>query len=156
MIVYRIAAGGSTYRPEDITGRGAAANPGRWNLPDERVVYAADSIALAMLETGAHLGLAVPMNRYVIEIEIPDSIWAKRRIVTEASLPGGWDAIPNSIVSQQFGSEWYQAHAEAVCELPSVLVREEKILLINAVHPDAADIKATTGRLVDYRTLFRM
>lgn len=156
MIVYRIAAGGSTYRPEDTSGRGAAANPGRWNLPDERVVYAAESIALAMLETGAHLGLAVPMNRYVIEIEIPDSVWERRKIFPEASLPGGWDAIPNSIVSQQFGSDWYQAGAEAVCELPSVLVREESIFLINAVHPDAARITATTRRRVDFGALFRM
>jgi hypothetical protein len=42
-----------------------------------------------------------------------------------------------------------------VLELPSVIIPEESIALLNPVHPDAARVTAKTVRRFEYNRLFR-
>ena len=49
MILWRIAAETRKYSAHDLTGGGAAAHPGRWNDDKQPVVYAAPTIAIAVL-----------------------------------------------------------------------------------------------------------
>ena len=55
MILWRIAADTRQYRADDLSGGGAAKRPGRWNDTSEAVIYAAPTIAIAVLETAAHV-----------------------------------------------------------------------------------------------------
>jgi len=55
VILWRIATETRSYRADDLSGAGAAISPGRWNDTGEPVLYTAPSIALAVLETAAHL-----------------------------------------------------------------------------------------------------
>ena len=55
MRLWRIAAETREYPATDLTGAGAAKNPGRWNDYKEPVVYCAPTIAIAVLETAATL-----------------------------------------------------------------------------------------------------
>lgn len=152
----RIASAGSTWRPEDLTGAGAAKSPGRWNKVGEKVVYAAPTLAMAVLESAAHIESGgLPLNKYIIEITVPDDVWGARLLLGQADLPSGWDAIPTSMVSKDRGSEWYNGAAHALVELPSVIVPEESIVLINAQHPDSNKITAVAGRKYVYNELFR-
>lgn len=156
MKLVRIGSTGPTWAPDDLSGAGAAASPGRWNQIGERVIYAAPTLAMAVLETAAHVDdSGLPLNRYVIEIDVPAPVWAARQRIHAGGLPVGWDAIPHGIVSITAGSAWYAAGKTAILELPSVIVPEETIVLINAQHADAKDLRARATRRFDYNLLFR-
>jgi RES domain-containing protein len=58
-----------------FSGDGARAYGGRWNFPGVPMVYAAQSRALAALESLAHFGGAERRMQFVTyEIEIPDRL----------------------------------------------------------------------------------
>ena len=149
---WRIATDTPTYLAEDMAGKGAAATGGRWNSPGEHMVYASTSISLAAWETRAHLGragVALPYNRYLVRIDIPDHVWAAR-VHRPVTLQVGWDAIPEGMVSRSLGSSWLVGGSSAVFVVPSVIIDEEDNVLINPAHPDAAEITAWKVRKFVY------
>ena len=78
MKLWRIATATRTYRADDLTGTEAAKYPWRWNADGEKVVYAATSLAIAVLETAAHIDSAgLPMNRFLVELDVAAGVWAK-------------------------------------------------------------------------------
>ena len=124
---------------------------GRWNRPGHPAVYAAGSIALACLETVVHLNaVTLPMNRYLVRIDVPDGLWDQRRVATGRKAPIGWDAVPEGKASLDFGDTWLKLGRTALLEVPSVLVPEEGNILINPRHPDARRIKARKVRRWQY------
>ncbi|MBP6626079.1 MAG: RES domain-containing protein [Arenimonas sp.] len=156
MILKRIGASTRLYKADDISGAGAARFPGRWNSSGEFVLYAAPSLAMAVLETAAHVDdRGLPQNRYVVDIEIDDAVWRRRESWPAATLPVGWDAIPAGMDSIELGSAWYREGRSALLEVPSVIAPEETVLVINTRHPDAAGLKARKHRRFDYNALFR-
>lgn len=156
MILWRVASTGKGYLPDDLSGTGAALDPGRWNDAGQYVVYASPSLALAVLETAAHIDdRGLPLNRYVIRIEVPAAVWKKRRQLAPEDLDGGWDAVPHGLASIRVGAGWYAAGREALLEVPSAIVPEERNVLINARHSDASSLIAKTQRRFDYNALFR-
>lgn len=139
-----------------MSGAGAAASPGRWNKPSERVVYAATTIAMAVLETAAHVRPgSLPLDRYVVRIDMPAEQWNKRTVVTPGNLPSGWDAIPGSLVAVRFGSAWYASARSLLLELPSAIIHEETIVIINSSQPDAGSLTASTIRRFENGRVFR-
>ena len=88
----------------------------------------------------------LPLNRYLVEISIPDPVWAAAQRETAASLPVGWDAEPASRTSIAFGTAWLRSRHSAVLVLPSVVVAEECCVLVNPAHPDSARIRAVKSR----------
>ncbi|MBK9606212.1 MAG: RES family NAD+ phosphorylase [Betaproteobacteria bacterium] len=154
--LWRIAAETRDYKATDLSGHGAAKYPGRWNAHGERVVYAATSLALAVLETAAHLDDAgLPLNRFVVQLTIPVAVWGARQELQAPALDPGWAAIPAGRASVDIGSAWYKSARCALLLVPSVVVPEEQAVLINALHSDAKTIKARTLRRFDYNSLFR-
>jgi RES domain-containing protein len=154
--LWRIAAETRLYRATDLTGAGAAKFPGRWNDEGEPVVYAATSIALATLETAAHVDPGgLPLNRFLVQLEVPDDVWAGRVVFEVPALPSAWNAVPAGRASIEVGSRWLQAARSATATVPSVIVPEECVALINPRHPDAARITATSVRRSQYELLFR-
>ena len=49
MKLWRIATETLTYPANDLSGAGAAKNPGRWNDDGQGVVYCAPTLAMAVL-----------------------------------------------------------------------------------------------------------
>ena len=87
MKLWRIAADTRQYRADDLSGGGAARRPGRWNDTGEVVIYAAPTISIAVLETAAHIDDAgLPLNRYLLELDVPDDVWALREELDVATL----------------------------------------------------------------------
>lgn len=145
--VWRIAAITPDYGADDLTGAGAKKTGGRWNRPGLPVLYCAPSRALASLETVVHLAAgALPLNRYLVQIDIPKAVFAARQILTAATAPVGWDALPTGVVSLNFGDAWLTSKSSAILEVPSMIVPEEGNILINPEHPDAAKVTATVIR----------
>lgn len=145
--VWRIAADTKDYTADDLTGKGAEKTGGRWNEKGTAMLYTATSCSLACLETFVHLNAGgLPLNRYLVSIEIEDDIWSAAQVETPTSLPVGWDAEPASMSSIEYGTAWAKSASSLLLSVPSVIVPEEANILINTRHPDAAKIKATKVR----------
>jgi RES domain-containing protein len=154
--LWRIAAETLEYAATELSGAGAGKRPGRWNDYKEAVVYCAPTIAMAVLETAAHVDdSGLPLNRYLVEIEVPDVMWARREEVDVAKLSPAWAAIPAGRASIKIGSEWLESLRSSVLMVPSVIVPEEWVSLINPGYPDASKITANVVRLFEYNRLFR-
>lgn len=147
--VWRIAADAPTYGADDLSGAGAKSTGGRWNEKGQAVLYTAESRALACLETFVHLNAGgLPLNRYLVEVQIPDTVWAKAQHQPTPAI--GWDAEPPGLVSIGLGAAWLKGGASALLVVPSVIVPEEFNILINPAHADSAAITATKIRKWTY------
>jgi RES domain-containing protein len=156
MILWRIAAETKQYKAHDASGGGAARSPGRWNEAGQPLLYAAPTIAIAVLETAAHIDDGgLPLNRYLVRFDVPPAVWRKRRVLDPASMPPTWNAIPAGATSAEIGSDWIKSLRSAILLVPSVIVPEEHAALINPAHPDMARIKASVVRPFEYAKLFR-
>lgn len=146
-LLWRIGTDAKTYGADDLSGTGAKLSGGRWNTVGVALIYAASSRSLACLETFVHLNAGgLPLNRYLVEIAVPDEVWAAAEIATPDTLPVGWDAEPAGLVSLGFGTDWAAGNRSALLRVPSVIVPEERNALINPAHPDTAKIKARKVR----------
>lgn len=156
MILWRIAADTRKYRADDLSGGGAAQHPGRWNDTGEAVIYTAPTIAMAVLETAAHVDdSGLPLNRFLVELNVPDDVWALRETRAVATLPTTWSAIPASKSSVEIGSAWLTSLRTPILLVPSVIVPEEIATLINPNHAASKRITAKVVRLFEYNRLFR-
>jgi RES domain-containing protein len=156
VILWRIAAETRKYPADDLSGGGAAFSPGRWNDDGQAVLYTAPTIAIAVLETAAHIDDAgLPLNRFLVRIDIPKAVWEKREEVDLSALPATWLAIPAGRGSAKFGSEWIASARSPILLVPSVIVPEEMVALVNPLHPMAKRMKATIVRPFEYNKLFR-
>jgi RES domain-containing protein len=156
VILWRIAADTRRFRADDLSGGGAAASPGRWNDAGQAVLYAAPTIAIAMLETAAHVDdSGLPLNKYLLRIDVPEAAWSARQTLDVAGLPVTWAAIPAGSASVKVGSDWFVAGLAPILVVPSVIVPEELAALINPAHRLVAGMTAKVVRLVEYNRLFR-
>lgn len=148
---WRLATTGPTWRADELSGVGSALDPGRWNSHGVPVVYAASSIALACLETLVHVsgGLALPLNRWLVEIEIPLEQWEQRQSPVLSELVG-WDATPAGAASRRWGDHWLGGGTSLLAAVPSVIVPEESNVLINPRHPACAELVTRVHRQWDY------
>ncbi|MHB1942747.1 MAG: RES family NAD+ phosphorylase [Acidiferrobacteraceae bacterium] len=151
MRVWRIAPDTPDYGADDRSGTGAKRTGGRWNRPGLPVLYCADTPSLACLETLVHLGAgSLPLNRYLVAVDIPDAVWVARQARSPSSLPAGWDAHPFGPVSLDLGDTWLKSNETAVLEVPSAIVPEDSVLLINPRHADSARIASSKIRRWTY------
>lgn len=156
MILWRIATETRKYPAGDLSGGGAATNPGRWNSETQPVLYTAPTISLAVLETAAHIDNGgLPLNRFLVRINVPDNVWKHREEIDVAALTPTWAAIPAGQGSVNVGSEWLTSLRSPVLLVPSVIVPEERVALINPTHPLAKHITAKIARAFEYDRLFR-
>jgi RES domain-containing protein len=147
ILLWRIGCDAPEWEAHDLSGKGAEATGGRWNRKGRPVVYCASSISLAALETAVHLEADdLPLNRFVVCVEVPDEVWAARTVHGAASLPVGWTARPEGKVSLDIGDAWLAGGASALLQVPSVIVVEEDNVLVNPRHADARRLKARKVR----------
>ncbi|MFN3850496.1 MAG: RES family NAD+ phosphorylase [Spirosomataceae bacterium] len=140
MRVYRVER--EKYLETTLSGIGASMSRGyRWNSLNTRLVYTAESRALATLEVSVHLDLSedLPTDRFYVEIEIPDEITILE--VSLEDLPSDWDSKPPSLTTQIIGDDFVLQNEAAVLKVPSSIVPQEFNYLINPNHPDAKNIK---------------
>lgn len=120
---YRISD--ARYADDTMSGTGAYLHGARWSSRGRHVVYAAGSIALAMLEVLVHIddAEAFRAKRHVYHaITFDDTALA---ILPEAYLPEGWNARPETNASRAIGDEWLDEAPSPVLAAPSVVVPGE-------------------------------
>ena len=130
MKVYRLARAPFAA----LDGEGARRYGGRWNSPGRPLVYAAASPSLAVLEILVHLDLPpelVPSDYRLLTIEVPDAL-------PMAHL----EAVPaDPAACRAAGDAFLQDGGFAALSAPSVVVPQERNLLINPAHPSAASVR---------------
>jgi len=149
--LWRIAADTPAYGSDDLSGKGAESTGGRWNKKGTPGLYTSGSIALACLETLVHLGGSspLPLNRYLVRIDVPEDAW-QERVIFDPSINIGWDALPEGLVSIDWGTHWTISGVSLLAQVPSVVVPEEPNILINPKHPSASTLVAKKLRRWTY------
>ena len=87
MIVYRLCR--KDYA-NDLSGRGAEINGGRWNSKGVAAIYTASSRALCAIEIVVHVPAGIiPTDYFMVTISIPDS--EVTDTISLKSLPANWN-----------------------------------------------------------------
>lgn len=141
-----------------MSGRGAYLYGGRWNTPEHYAVYLSGTLTLAMLELLVHLddAEAFLQKEHVYHTARFDE--KDVAVFEESSLPQGWNARPETLVSQAVGDEFLERAGHPVLALPSVVVPGElrydplyMNYLVNLTHPDfGSAVEVGNIRLLDW------
>jgi len=124
--------------PTAFDGEGARQYGGRWNSPGTAVVYTAQSESLAALELLVHLGSSELLICYsTIPATFDDALV---EILDPARLPADWTSAPAPAALQQIGDQWAAAQRSVILRVPSALVPNESLFLVNPAHPDLARV----------------
>jgi len=118
----------------------ASGNPARWNSNDIKIIYTAESRALACLENIVHRNSkGLQKNFRIMEIDVPDKIKIEK--IQETDLIADWKNFDNMPYTQQIGDNWINNSKTAVLQVPSVIVTGDFNYLINPAHKDFSSIK---------------
>jgi len=127
---------GKTKYVGDRIGTGARLAGGRWNSRGVAVLYFAATRSLAALEVFVHLEPGdLPASLSAIGVDVPEELFKGRTRRTVADLPPTWRHYPTPTALQAIGDAWVKAAGSAVLELPSAVIPEESIYLLNPNHP---------------------
>lgn len=117
-----------------FSGEGARLFGGRWNAVGTPVVYLADSLALAALETLVHLERPGVLEGFVFhEVSLDDALVLA---LADADLPDDWRASPEPAGTVAIGEAWVQSGASLALRVPSAVVPRAHNILLNPAHPD--------------------
>ena len=135
---------------------GAARYGARWNSPDDalrfnrRIIYAADTLAQAMLEIIVHTESAV--LHQVPHAHVRLGITEKSIVDLDISqLPDTWNAHPETTATQVIGDQWFDEKISPVLRVPSVILPltvygpAHSNYLINTLHPEIAEAVTLIG-----------
>jgi RES domain-containing protein len=113
---------------------------GRWNGSGRKVIYCADSIALAFLENMIRRqGVGFNQDFRTMILEIPEVI--KIQVVPFEDLPIGWRKFNDYSKCQPIGNKWYDEGIFPILKVPSAVLPESFNFVLNATHPDCKKIK---------------
>ena len=132
------------HAAEALSGEGARLGGGRWNYVGISVVYASETLSLAVLERFVHFtrrDMAIGRSLLSIPIEIPDSVTQIEVLLKDLKI--GWDSSPPPDFTRDLGTRWARVGKSAVLRVPSAVIQNEYNFVINPKHPDFS--KITTG-----------
>ena len=143
--VWRICA--PKYADTAYSGEGARIHGGRWNSKGRSVVYASESISLAVLEQLVHVEDLTALDDFVVVSATMDE--AAIEILSTSSLPEGWRVYPAPMSLKEVGDKWVSEERSPALRIPSVTVRGQHNYLISPAHPDFADIEVSEPEPLD-------
>lgn len=139
MRVYRLVK--ERFAERALDGSGAKTYGGRWNREGHAVVYASDSVALAALELLVHLHRSEVLNRYrLVTLDLPDDAVL---ILDDAGLPADWRDDPAPASTAAIGTAWLTGGQSLALSVPSVLIPQQRNLLLNPAHGASGAVFAT-------------
>lgn len=141
MLLYRIT---TIEFAQDLTGTGAYLHGGRWNSKGVRLLYTAESSALAMLEALAHVTMLHQVRQYVkLTIDAAPLIKAWEAAhkgpwfssIESAVLPPGWQDEIHLDTTRRYGDAFVVQGTLPALKVPSALEPDSHNWLINTLHP---------------------
>ena len=136
MRVWRLVAGRHSATAMD--GEGAAAFGGRWNPPGRRMVYTADSLALATLELSVHI-TGGRVKYTALQFEVADDLIDALEV---SGLKRAW--ATSEPTTRRVGEAWLDSRRSFALSVPSALVDSrsgERNVLLNPVHAAATSLR---------------
>jgi RES domain-containing protein len=130
MIVFRIT---NSNRASDISGTGAALNPGRWNMKGTPVLYTSESKEIALLENIVHIPPMLTLDLDILTIEIPDDATTKFEI---KDLPSNWLQFPAPTILSEIGQKWVDEGKHLGLMVPSCIIHSSFNVILNCSHKD--------------------
>lgn len=122
-----------------FTGEGGLHASGRWHSAGCRIVYTAESRALAAMEVMANIPGRTQLGRHhwiVACAELPNRLVEKPEI-----FPANWRAVPANDSTRAFGDAWLAAARSPALRVPSAVILGEFNYLLNPLHPRFAEIR---------------
>ena len=139
MRVYRLVK--ERFADTALDGSGAKVYGGRWNRKGHATLYTSDSIALAALELLVHLHRSEVLNRYrLVTLDLPDDAIL---LLDDAGLPVDWREDPAPVSTAAIGTAWLTGGQSLALSVPSVLIPQQRNLLLNPAHGSAGTVFAT-------------
>jgi RES domain-containing protein len=134
MLVYRIV------HKKYSTSLFASGMEGRWNSKGNKVLYCAESIALAFLENMIRRqGVGFNEDFKTMFIEIPSKTTTSNIYIE--NLEAGWRDFNNYPRCQALGDKWYDERKNLLLKVPSAVLPEAYNFVINTKHPDYKKVK---------------
>lgn len=124
------------YSDTAFSGEGARRYGGRWSPPGLPVVYLADSLPLAALEILVHLERPAVLTSYVFfEVAFAEELML---VLDDDDLPRDWRSDPEPLSTVNIGAAWLAEQASLLLRVPSAVVPQNWVYLLNPAHPDFA------------------
>ena len=147
--LYRIA---NCKYIDDLSGEGAYRVGGRWNSKGTRLLYTSTSISLSMLEVIVHSdGLPIHRDMCLVTISIPEN---RIEWLADEDLPTDWADLPSSQNSKNIGDHLIEKREILALSVPSVLIPEERNILINPLHSDFNSLNQISQRKIRFDARF--
>jgi RES domain-containing protein len=119
----------------DLRGEGGRVASARWHTAGQRIIYLAESPAVAMFEALVHMDYEVqdlPDEFTLLKIGAPDSL--KISLLDPSENPD-WREQPE--FTRGMGDAWLASRGTALARVPSAVVPHAWNYLLNPEHPDA-------------------
>ena len=134
MQVWRICK--RVHQNSSFSGLGGLATSGRWHFKGFRIVYTAQSLSLAALESWVHLAPAHQLPQYAgVSATIPGNLEISI-IDADLLIPAWRNLRPLHPALQELGTQWLKAGRSAIARVPSAVIVGEFNYLLNPLHPD--------------------
>ena len=131
MFVWRICS--KKYQASAFSGLGGLYVPGRWHPQGHKIVYTAESLALASLEIFVHLESdRVPL--VAIKAWMSDELEIEE--IEPSQLPDNWQDTSSYPLLQEMGRDWLTSLRTPILKVPSSIVPVEYNYLLNPQHPE--------------------
>ncbi|MCE7059536.1 RES family NAD+ phosphorylase [Dyadobacter sp. CY343] len=146
MLVYRIV---HRVYSSNLLASGVA---GRWNREGSKVIYASESIPLALLENFfRRQGVGFNRDFKIMFLEVPEPFSLKT--VNMYDLGSAWRDPYDYSGCQPVGDHWFRMLQSLVLQVPSAVMPEAYNYVINTLHPEFNRVKilAVTDLVPDPR-----
>jgi RES domain-containing protein len=130
MFVWRICA--LKYQSSAFSGMGGLYVPGRWHFQGHKVIYTAESLALASLEVFVHLESSL-VSLVAIKAHLPTNLEVEE--IKAHNLPSNWQDVASYSLLQKIGQDWLTSRRTPILKVPSAIVPVENNYLFNPEHP---------------------
>jgi len=138
---WRIDTGSAERAVDDMASASVGLTAGLWRTERHALAYCTTSAALAALEfLGSRNFDHASSDQYLVRIDIPDEIW--KTAITLNTRPPERSAKREARPGLDESDYWNADQASALFHVPSAIVPEEYVTLINLAHPDARRISA--------------
>jgi RES domain-containing protein len=129
----------SRFAASAFDGEGARRYGSRWSSKGVAVAFAADSPALAVLEVLVHLQNTEVLQSFsLVSADVPEELIEP---LAPRDLPDNWRDSPPPAEAQAVGDAWVATMRSAALRVPSVVLEQGHIYLLNPAHPDFRKIK---------------
>ncbi|HEY2584084.1 MAG TPA: RES family NAD+ phosphorylase [Mucilaginibacter sp.] len=113
---------------------------GRWNGAGRKVLYCAESIPVAFLESMIRRqGAGFNGDYNIVIIEIPDNL--EIQTVSLDDLKEGWRNFRDYSMCQLIGNSWFDGFDKPVLKVPSAVLVQCNNYVINAAHNSYKDVR---------------